>query len=121
MKKLITLSALFATVTLTACGGNQVNSQQVFGANVPSTVVSVKQALSARDDSYVTVEGNIMRQVDDDEYLFGDASGQIRVEIDNHVWRGQNVTAQDKLRLYGEIDREWHKTELKVRELTILK
>ncbi|QIM63285.1 hypothetical protein A1D29_08340 [Pasteurellaceae bacterium Orientalotternb1] len=120
MKKLIAFSALFATVTLTACSGNQGNSQQVFGANVPSSVVTVKQALAAYDDSYVTVEGSIIKQIDDDEYIFGDASGQIRVEIDNHIWRGQNVTSQNKLRLYGEIDREWHKTELKVRELTIL-
>lgn len=120
MKKFVLISALLGTLTLTACS-NQGNGQQVFGANLPSNQISVKQALSARDDSYVTIEGSIVSQVDDDEYIFADTTGQIRVEIDNHIWRGQNVTAQDKLRLYGEIDNEWNKTELKVRELTIIK
>lgn len=121
MKKLLALSAIFSAAVLTACGSNQGNQQQVFGANLPATVITVKQALDARDDSYVTVEGKILSQVDDDEYLFADASGQIRVEIDHHIWRGQNVTKTDTLRLYGEIDKEWNKTELKVRELSIIK
>ncbi|MDO4697065.1 MAG: NirD/YgiW/YdeI family stress tolerance protein [Pasteurellaceae bacterium] len=119
MKKYLTLSILFGTVALTACQSEQ-PQQQVFGANLPTHTMSVQQALSARDDSYVTLEGKILSQIDDDEYLFGDATGQIRVEIDQHIWRGQNVTTQNKLRLYGEIDKEWNKTELKVRELTVL-
>lgn len=120
MKKYLALSTLFVSVALVGCNNNN-NTQQVFGANVPAATISVKQALSARDDSYVTVEGNIISQVDDDEYILADASGQIRVEIDNHIWQGQNVNKNDKVRIYGEIDSEWNKTELKARELTILK
>lgn len=119
MKKILALSILTGAILLSACQHNQPQSQ-IFGANLPSSSISVKQALSARDDSYVTVEGSIISQIDNDEYLFGDASGQIRVEIDQHIWRGQHVTPQHKLRLYGEIDKEWNKTELKVRELTII-
>ena len=120
MKKYLVLSALIASVALVACSNNN-NTQPVFGANVPATTISVKQALSARDDSYVTVEGNIISQVDDDEYILADTSGQIRVEIDNHIWQGQNVSKNDKVRIYGEIDSEWNRAELKARELTILK
>ncbi|QBQ64380.1 NirD/YgiW/YdeI family stress tolerance protein [Actinobacillus indolicus] len=120
MKKYLVLSTLVASVALVGCSNNN-NTQQVFGANVPATTISVKQALSARDDSYVTVEGNIISQVDDDEYILADTSGQIRVEIDNHIWQGQNVSKNDKVRIYGEIDSELNKAELKARELTILK
>lgn len=119
-KKLI-LSALFSTVLLAACSSKGSNEPQVFGANLPTNTITVKQALDAKDDSYVTLEGSILSKVDDDEYVLADASGQIRVEIDDHIWRGQSVTSQDKIRVYGEIDKEWNKTELKVRELTILK
>ncbi|AUI66094.1 MULTISPECIES: YgiW/YdeI family stress tolerance OB fold protein [Glaesserella] len=121
MKKYLVLSTLLASVALVGCGNNQTNNQQVFGANVPATTITVKQALSARDNSYVTVEGNIVSQVDEDEYILADASGQIRVEIDNHIWQGQNVSKNDKVRIYGEIDSEWNKTELQARELTIIK
>ena len=122
MKKLVIISTLAVTVLgLTACNNQTTSSQQVFGANTPTKVISIKQALSARDDTYVTIEGNILKQIDDDEYIVIDKSGQIRAEIDSHIWRGQNVSSQDKVRLYGEIDNEWNKTELKVRELTIIK
>ncbi|WP_373767692.1 YgiW/YdeI family stress tolerance OB fold protein [Glaesserella sp.] len=120
MKKLMSLSLLAGALVLTACSNPYANQQQ-FGANVPSSVISVKQALSAYDDSYVTLEGSILDQVDNDEYILADSSGQIRVEIDNHVWQGKNVSSENVIRVYGEIDREWNKTELKVRELTILR
>lgn len=121
MKKQMTIAAVLAAMTLAACSQKPAQSNQSFGASVPAQTITVQQALSARDDSYVTLEGHILSQVDDDEYLFSDNSGQIRVEIDQHIWRGQNVSSQNKVRLYGEIDKEWNKTELKVRELTILK
>ncbi|MGY4675987.1 YgiW/YdeI family stress tolerance OB fold protein [Ursidibacter arcticus] len=121
MKKLAVISIVASILGLTACNNNSTHHQQTFGANTPSQTISIKQALSARDDSYVTIEGRILSQIDNDEYIIADESGQIRVEIDNHIWRGQNVSSQDKVRLYGEIDNEWNKTELKVRELTIVK
>lgn len=120
MKKLTSLAILFGAISLTACH-NPYAEQKTFGANTPSTAISVKQALSARDDSFVTVEGQIVSQIDDDEYMLADQTGQIRVEIDHHIWQGQNVNSQNKVRIYGEIDQEWNKTELKARELTILK
>lgn len=123
MKKYFVLSTLLASVALVGCAKETTNAQQVFGANIPTATITVKEALSARDDSYVTVEGHIVSQVahEDEEYIFADSTGQIRVEIDNHIWRGQNVSKTDKVRLYGEIDSEWNQTELKVRELTIIK
>lgn len=122
MKKiaLITAMALGLGVGLSACH-SQPAAQQTFGAPQTAQKISVKQALAARDDSFVTIEGRILSQVDGDEYIVADESGQIRVEIDEHVWRGQNVSTQDKVRLSGEIDSEWNKTELKVRELTVIK
>lgn len=119
MKKLFVLSAL--VLGLAACGNNQYAQNQSFGATQATTApISVKQALSVADDSYITVEGNIVSQVDDDEYIFTDGTAQIRVEIDDHIWRGQNVGTKDKIRLFGKVDKEWTKTELKVKELTLV-
>lgn len=121
MKKLMGIAAvIMATTAIVACSNQTNNANQTFGANLPTNTISVQQALGARDESYVTLEGQIVSQVDDDEYIFADKTGQIRVEIDHHIWRGQNVSTQNRIRLYGEVDKEWNKTELKVRELTVL-
>ena len=66
----------------------------------------MKQALSAKDNSMVTLVGKITQQIDDDEYLFTDGSAQIKVEIKNRVWNGLNVGPQDKIRISGKLDNE---------------
>lgn len=118
MKKLVLLATL--VLGITACSNNQYAQNQTFGSAQPAAPISVKQALLATDDSYITIEGNIVSQVDDDEYIFSDGTAQIRVEIDNHIWQGRNVGTKDKIRLFGEVDKEWNKVELKVKELTII-
>lgn len=124
MKKMLGLSAL--VLALAACSNTQQTNttaqQPTFGANSnTAAVVSVKQALAANDDSYVTVEGRILNKVGDDEYMFSDGTAQIRVEIEDEVWGSQTVSSDNnRVRLYGEIDKELHKTELKAKQLTVL-
>ncbi|ASK70977.1 hypothetical protein CF168_20015 [Shewanella bicestrii] len=43
----------------------------------------------------------------EDNYLFKDDSGEIKIEIDNHEGKGQNVTPNDKVTIIGEVDAEW--------------
>lgn len=76
---------------------------------------TVKQALSAKDNSMITLVGNITQQIDGDEYLFTDGTDQIKLEIKNRVWNGLNVGPQDKIRVYGKLDNEmFEKPELEV-------
>ena len=49
----------------------------------PPAAISVKQALSAADNSMITLVGNITQQIDDDEFWFTDGTGQIKIEIKN--------------------------------------
>ena len=123
MKKVLGLALM--AMALSACnstasnGSSQANT--VFGPT-NMNVISVKQALAAADDSYVTVEGTILNKVGDETYLFKDTTGQIRVEIDDEVWAGQHVGSEgNKVRLYGEIDKGFTKTELDVKTLTVIK
>lgn len=106
MKKL-TLAALLAFSTSTAFAGFNGNANGQGGFQQGATqAISVKQALSARDNSMVTLVGKITQQIDDDEYLFTDGSAQIKVEIKNRVWNGLNVGPQDKIRISGKLDNE---------------
>lgn len=115
MQKIIALGSIFTATLLSAC--SQANNNQVFGHNVSNGVVTIAQAKSLADDSNVTVEGNILRQVDGDEYILKDATGEIKVEIDDRVWNGLSVTPQDKIRVFGELDRDTFHSDIDARSV----
>jgi uncharacterized protein (TIGR00156 family) len=75
---------------------------------------SIAEALKRPDDSYVTVEGNIVKKISSDKYLFKDASGSMTVEIDNEKWGNLDVSEKDILELSGEIEREFNSVHLDV-------
>ena len=105
MKK-FALATIFALATTSAFAGfNGGNTQGGFQQATPSAI-SVKQALSAADNSMITLVGNITQQIDDDEFWFTDGTGQIKVEIERHVWNGLNIGPNDKVRISGILDNE---------------
>lgn len=114
MKNALLLTALLA-VSATASAGFSENGQATASQNAVTRVSALR---SLPDDSYVTLEGHIERQVRHEHYIFRDASGRIEVEIDDNVWRGLNVTPRDKVRLEAEIDQEWRRTEVDVKSVT---
>ncbi|OOF76692.1 TIGR00156 family protein [Rodentibacter caecimuris] len=116
MKKL-TLAALLAIATSTAFAGFNGNGNTAQGGFKQSTMqaISVKQALSEKDNSMVTLVGSITQQIGKDDYLFTDGSAQIKVEIKDRVWNGLNVGPQDKIRISGKLDNDaFEKAEVEV-------
>jgi uncharacterized protein (TIGR00156 family) len=73
----------------------------------PGGVVTVADARGLRDDTPVQIQGRIVRALGDEKYLFRDAGGEIIVEIDDEVWRGVTVGADDTVEIRGEIDRDF--------------
>lgn len=110
MKKLLTLATLL-TISSTALADFQSTNQQGgFSGGAAPQSATVAQALKAsRDDMPVQLTGKIVSQVDDEEYIFQDATGQIKVEIDRKVWKGVNVTPNDIITIYGKVDKETFK------------
>lgn len=88
-----------------------------------SSVTTVKQLLdNGRDDQLATVEGFLVKQVRHEKYLFRDASGEMLVEVDDEVFQGQRVDPKTKVRLDGELERDFmEKDKLDVYRLTIIK
>lgn len=118
MKKIVftTLLAFASTSAFAGFNGNANNNQGGFQAkNATTQAMSVKQALSAADNSVVTLVGNITQQIDNDDYLFTDGTASIRVEINNRVWNGLNVNEKDKIRITGKLNNEaFEKAEVEV-------
>ena len=83
---------------------------QAQGAN------TVAGALKARDDTMVTLKGNIIRQVAHEKYEFKDSTGVMIVEIDDDKWNGLSVGPNDVVEIYGEVDSEiYSKNEVDVK------
>ncbi|WP_233138821.1 YgiW/YdeI family stress tolerance OB fold protein [Aggregatibacter actinomycetemcomitans] len=82
--------------------------------NTDQTVSKASEAGSWQDDQYIILQGNIVKQVGKADFIFKDASGEIQVEIERKAWRGQDVSPSDEVKLYGEVDKSWNKTEVDI-------
>ncbi|TQN81267.1 UNVERIFIED_ORG: uncharacterized protein (TIGR00156 family) [Citrobacter freundii] len=100
--------------------GQQGYSQGGFAGPSPA-VSSVSQAKTRWDDAWVVLEGHIIRQVGHELYEFRDNSGTVYVEIDDKYWMGQRVSPTDKVRIEGEVDRDWDGMDIDVKNIRILK
>ncbi|GJL60684.1 MAG: hypothetical protein NPIRA03_35410 [Nitrospirales bacterium] len=83
-------------------------------------ITTVSAAQEAKDDTWVTVSGSILRQVGEERYLFQDATGTIIVEIDHEDWGKVTANPETILRISGEIDREWWTTEVEVERIEVM-
>ena len=64
-----------------------------------------------------TLEGKLVKHLGGENYLFRDDSGEVEVEVDGDVWRGTEVGPDDLIRVRGEVDHSWNKTEVEVEHL----
>lgn len=79
-----------------------------------TTVNTVKQALQASDDTPVILTGHIIQSLGNEDYIFKDTTGEVKVEIEHKSWKGQQVTPQDTVVLYGEVDNDWNEKTVDV-------
>ncbi len=78
---------------------------QFTGPSAQGAASTVEAALVAPPGSYVAVTGRIVSHLREDYYLFRDATGEMRVEIEERVWAGRPVSAETDVRLRAEVDR----------------
>ena len=84
------------------------------GPGATAQTSTVAAALEAADDAPVVLQGQIVRRVKGDIYEFKDASGTIKVEIDDEDWPPQAIDDKATVKLTGEVDRDLMGRELDV-------
>lgn len=116
MKKLLVLALMVpALASAGFSSSNQAQGGGFNGANGGSKVSTVAQALKAHDDAPIVLSGYIISQIKHDEFMFRDSTGEIRIDVDDEAWQGQNVTEKDKITIYGKVDKsDWGKREVEV-------
>ncbi len=110
-----TIAALFVIFALTACA-----SAGFEGPGATPKVVSVASVNDMGDDAKVILEGYLTKQIKDEHYIFKDNTGEIEVEIDDEDFRGEKVTPKTKIRITGEVDKDWKSIKIDVDYLEIL-
>ena len=84
----------------------------------PTTVAEVK---NLSDDARVMLQGNIISSMGDEDYMFKDSTGTIKVEIDKKKWDGMTVTPQDMVDIRGKVDKHWFgEPEIDVKSISLV-
>ncbi|HAJ99384.1 MAG TPA: hypothetical protein DCM62_05100 [Bacteroidales bacterium] len=98
MKKLLILFSMCAIFIASDAAA------QFSGPGQRRETTTTDQARRMVPGRYVTLEGNIVSHIREDYYLFRDASGEIRVQIESQLWQGREVNPNTRVRLRGEVD-----------------
>ncbi|WP_336042423.1 NirD/YgiW/YdeI family stress tolerance protein [Acinetobacter dispersus] len=78
-------------------------------------VVTVSQVAKLKDETGVTLTGQITKHLQSDHYEFKDQSGTIGIEVDDDIWRQAGLKVGDHVRLVGEVDTHRYKpTDIEV-------
>ncbi|EEX94082.1 protein ygiW [Vibrio orientalis CIP 102891 = ATCC 33934] len=109
MKKLILATAatiiLAPTFAMAKDGDNHHRTTlQYTGPVEVVTVDSLLKDTSMFTEKNVVVEGQLIRQVKGDTFIFSDGKGEIQVELDDDINMTQPIDHTTKLRLFGEYE-----------------
>ena len=92
-----------------------------FVADTPQKTTPVASVLKMKDDSFVSIQGKIIKQIGDEKYLFTDGKTQIVVEIDDELLLNITVTPQNTILLTGEVDKDFKSVKVDASSIKIIK
>ncbi|MDD3025799.1 MAG: NirD/YgiW/YdeI family stress tolerance protein [Aliarcobacter skirrowii] len=104
-KSIILASMLFISTSIFAQSVTNLNEQKGGFIGSSAVKVTVKEAKELKDDTPVVLEGNIIKHLEKDKYIFKDNTGEIKIEIDEDDWGGLIISEEDTVIIYGEVDK----------------
>ncbi|MEI6057277.1 MAG: NirD/YgiW/YdeI family stress tolerance protein [Lentisphaerota bacterium] len=107
MKKL-TLTLATLAITLGAyCTYADLVMPQDKQSPATITVTTIADAVNMANDSHIWLEGNLIKKNCKSCYTFKDSTGEIVVKICPKVWNKLDVTPDQKVRIYGEVEKSF--------------
>ena len=79
---------------------------------VHTTVAEV--LASGQDDQYVSLRGQVSRQLSSEKYILTDDTGVIQIEVDEKLSRLLPLTPPVNVEVFGEVDKKRNTVELDV-------
>lgn len=99
-------------------------SQAQYNNTTKGSLSTIAAAKKMRDDYGVKLQGKVIQQLGDDDFLFQDASGQtIEIELEKSAMYGLPAFTQKNLvEIHGNVDKEaFEKTKIEVYKLVVVK
>jgi len=84
-------------------GSGRINARQG-QAVTAAQPITVDEAKNLPNGSWVIIAGSIASSLGKDYYSFGDATGDITVEIERDIWRGLSVGVSDVVEIHGKLE-----------------
>ncbi|MDW1627141.1 NirD/YgiW/YdeI family stress tolerance protein [Vibrio sp. Y176] len=124
MKKntIIATIAALAIAPSIAFAKDNAQNQSNLQFNGPVTVEKLDALLNDSNmftEKDVVVEGNLLRQVRADKFVFSDGSGEVIVELDDDIQLNTPIDHKTKVRLFGEFE-GGNKPEIEVEQLVVM-
>jgi uncharacterized protein (TIGR00156 family) len=90
--------------------------------DAPVAATPIQAVLAqGKDDQRVVIRGQVMSKIDDEKYVVGDNSGQIRVDIDDDAARRAALGVGTHVEIAGEVDTNaWRQTTLKAERVAVI-
>ncbi len=75
---------------------------------------SVARARQLPDDSWVTLTGNIIQNLGDNQYIFKDSSDEIEITVTAKAWNGLSFNPKVKVKITGKVDFTMHGIQINI-------
>ncbi|WP_301099154.1 NirD/YgiW/YdeI family stress tolerance protein [Otariodibacter sp.] len=85
--------------------------------NQSQVITKISELDKLNDDQLVVLQGKIVKRIGKEDFIIRDRSGEKRVEIEDEAWRGIDLTPNDEVRFYGEVEKSWNKTEVEIHRM----
>ena len=95
---------ILMTAGLATTGMVMANIPVNHAAIAPASITTVKQALTAKDNTPIKVQGQVVKSLGDEKYQFRDKTGSITVDVDDELWQGRPISPNTTVTLIGEVD-----------------
>jgi uncharacterized protein (TIGR00156 family) len=70
------------------------------------SLATVQMLEKMNDDDKVILEGHLTQSLGNNLYLFKDATGKVKVEIDTEQFKSEAFLPKNRVRVIGEVDKE---------------
>jgi uncharacterized protein (TIGR00156 family) len=91
------------------------------GAQSVMPITDVENVAAAKDEQRVTLRGQIVKQETRTQYLFSDGTGNVLVDINDDLLKGNHLAAGTEVEIEGRIETRFLRSpKVEVRSLTIL-
>ncbi len=113
MKKIGTL--LVTSLVLLAVNAWAGKDDHLIIQEAANNHIQVAQAMKRADEAGVTLIGTLVKKIDAETFELKDATGTIRLEIDDDISRATPIKVGDKVKVVGEVDTHRYKpTDIEV-------